>query len=170
MLKNKLLTVIALLLLAAFSSITQAHPDKIARLTGKITIQASAEAVFALVNQTDSEQAMRILTQEKEDSFSVALNEVKYKKKPEEIKNIKHIKYTLDVKDADNVFSLYPGKYILKIKLKQKGDKTKVKWITEYEVGNRGALSEAEKSAKKEAVKTFLDKGLDNLKSLAEAS
>lgn len=170
MLKNKALSLAALFLVVAFSSITHAHPDKIARLTGKIAIGASAEAIFSIVNPADTEQAIQIFTQEKEDNFSAALNEIKYKKKPEEIKNIKHIKYTIDVKDADNVFSLYPGKYILKIKLKQKGDKTNVKWIVEYEVGNRGALTEAEKGAKNKAVNILLDKGLANLKSLAEAS
>lgn len=168
MLKNKISSIAILLLIVAFPNITNAHPDKIDRVTEKITIQAPAEDVFSIINQTDSKKAKRILTQEQDNNFSVTFEEIKYKKKPEELKNLKHIKYKIDVKDDTNVFALFSGEYILKIKLSQKGDSTKVKWVVEYEVGNRGKLSESEKKAKKEAVKNFLTKGLNNLKSLAE--
>ena len=170
MLKSKILTIVTISLMVAFSGIIHAHPDKIARVTDKITIQASVDTVFSIINQSDSEQAKRILTQKKDANIDVIFNEIKYKKKPEEIKNIKHIKYIIDSKDSDNTFSLFPGKYILKIKLKQKGENTNIKWIIEYEVGNRGALTESEKGAKKNAVKNVLDKGLKNLKSWVESS
>jgi len=165
---KKISSIAILLLTMAFSSISGAHPDKIDRVTDKTTIQASAEDVFSIINQTDSNKAKRILTQVQDNNFSVTFEEIKYKKKPEELKNIKHIKYKIDVKDNTNVFALSPGEYILKIKLKPKENSTNVKWVLEYEVGNRGDLSESEKAAIKVAVKNLLAKGLKNLKSLAE--
>jgi hypothetical protein len=164
MIKN-IITIVSLFFILAFSGISYAHPDRIDRVTDKITIQASAEDVLSIVNQIDSNQAKRILTQQQDNSFTISFIEIEYKKQPEELK---HIKYKIEVVDNTNVFGMSPGEYILKIKLNAKGNKTNVKWILEYEVGNRGTLTEAEKGAKKQAVRNLLSKGLENLKSLAE--